>query len=250
VETVIRLHDVSKRFGELSVVDEFDATVAAGEIISLVGPSGCGKSTLLRLMSGVEEVSEGSIDLRVPPERIGFIFQDVRLLPWRTALQNTTFVLRDRIVDKNERTERALQALDRVGLSGFTDYLPHHLSGGMRKRVAIARALAIDAELVLLDEPFSDLDLPLRLLLIEEIHRLLKDGGRTAVYVTHDIREALVLSDRVFVMSARPTRVKEIVSFDGPLLMDGVARATSADLLKTEARIIDVLRAETLLQMG
>lgn len=250
MQSVIDLKGVSKRFGDLSVVDDFSAIVAAGEIVSLVGPSGCGKSTLLRLMAGVEAVSGGSIDLHVPPERIGFIFQDVRLLPWRTALKNVTFVLRDRIGDKNDRVERAMQALLRVGLGDFTEYLPHQLSGGMQKRVAIARALAIDAELILFDEPFSDLDLPLRLLLIREIHDLLKDGGKTAVYVTHDIREALTLSDRVLVMSARPTRVKEIVSFDGLRSFDGDHQTTSPELLKTEARIISVLQSETQRQMA
>ncbi len=246
---VLQLDNVSKRFGDLPVIESFSATLAAGEIISLVGPSGCGKSTLLRLIAGVEGVSDGRIQRHIAPEQIGVVFQDVRLLPWRTALQNVTFVLRDRIPDKERRQERALKALHLVGLDSFTDFLPHQLSGGMQKRVAIARALAIEAELILFDEPFSDLDLPLRLLLIQEIQQILRRGGKTAVYVTHDIREALALSDRVYVLSARPARVKEVVDLGDVPPGDMARGMTSPERLAIEARIIAALQAEIAPQM-
>ncbi|PID86043.1 MAG: ABC transporter ATP-binding protein [Chloroflexi bacterium] len=239
---VVQLDNVSKQFGSLAVIEQFSATLAVGDIVSLVGPSGCGKSTLLRLIAGVEEVSDGHIHCHIPPEKIGFVFQDVRLLPWRTALQNITFVLRDRISHKAERQERAQQALHRVGLTGFADYLPQQLSGGMKKRVAIARALAIEADLILLDEPFSDLDLPLRLLLIQEVQELLKGGGKTAVYVTHDIREALTLSDRVYVLSARPARIKETVHLNNLPHRGQVNGVHSPELLAIETRIIAALQ--------
>ncbi len=245
---IVQLQHVAKQFGTLPVIADVSVTLVAGEIISLVGPSGCGKSTLLRIIAGVETVGDGQMQRYIAPERIGFVFQDVRLLPWRTALENITFVLRDRIADKTQRYARAQRALQGVGLAGFEGYFPHQLSGGMQKRAAIARALAIDAELILFDEPFSDLDLPLRLLLIQEIQHVLKDRGKTAVYVTHDIREALTLSDRVYVLSARPAYVKEIIDLHELPRRESRTGALTPELLAIEARIIAALQTETRVQ--
>jgi NitT/TauT family transport system ATP-binding protein len=201
---------------------------------------------LLRLVAGVETPGAGEIRRHVPPEQIGFVFQDLRLLPWRTALQNVTFVLRDRLLAQWQQESRARTALARVGLADFCHYHPAQLSGGMQKRVAIARALAIDAELILFDEPFADLDLPLRLLLIQDIHRVLKEERKTAIYVTHDIREALTFSDRVFVLTARPARVKEVISLAGQERLNG---RVSLDLMGTEARVMASMQVETQRQM-
>jgi NitT/TauT family transport system ATP-binding protein len=247
MDSAIQFENVSKQFGNLPVIEDFSARIAPGEIVSLVGPSGCGKSTLLRLVAGVEALDRGRIKRNIPLERIGFVFQDVRLLPWRTALQNVTFVLRNRLPTAKQRDERARAALKRVGLADFSDYLPAQLSGGMQKRVAIARALTIDPELILLDEPFSDLDLGLRLLLIQDIQRLLREGGKTAWYVTHDIREALILSDRVFVLSARPARMKDVITLPKTEQTSG---ALSPELLEIEQRVIAMLRVETQQQMA
>ncbi|NCC31195.1 MAG: ABC transporter ATP-binding protein [Chloroflexia bacterium] len=248
MQPYMQLSHVTKQFGPLPVIADISLSLDAGEIVSLVGPSGCGKSTLLRIIAGVEHVSSGTIRHQIPPDRIGFVFQDVRLLPWRSALQNISFVLRDRIADGVAREAYAQQTLQRVGLADFSGYLPQQLSGGMQKRVAIARALAIDAELILFDEPFSDLDLPLRLLLIEEIAQMLKEGNKMAVYVTHDIREALILSDRVYVLSARPTRIRQTVLLHAPPGQRQHKGSLTPELRVIEAEIIAALQQESLEQ--
>jgi NitT/TauT family transport system ATP-binding protein len=208
MDTYLNLHAISKTFDDLLVIQELSLQVQPGEILSLVGPSGCGKSTLLRIIADLETIEQGEIHRQVMPHQIGFIFQDVRLLPWRSALQNVLFVLKDRIPDTQLRETRAQNVLQQVGLAEFVHFPPANLSGGMRKRVAIARALAIDPDLLLFDEPFSDLDLPLRMTLLVDIQRLLHAGQKTAIYVTHDVREALLISDRIVVLTARPARIK------------------------------------------
>jgi NitT/TauT family transport system ATP-binding protein len=244
---LIELRNVQKTFDRLPVIDNISECIASGEIISLVGPSGCGKSTLLRLIAGTELPDGGKITCRVTPDKIGFIFQDARLLPWRSALQNVLFVLKNRIANPNEREARARDALQRVGLADFANYPPAKLSGGMQKRVTIARALAIQADLLLFDEPFSDLDLPLRMTLIQDIQKLLRDGSKTAIYVTHDIREALILSDRVLVLAARPTWVKEVITLTKAERSNGML---SPELLAIEANVIASLSAEARQRMA
>jgi len=241
---LIEFNAVSQSFDGLSVIENISGELAPGEIISLVGPSGCGKSTLLRLAAGALAPTGGVVQTRVEPEEIGFVFQDVRLLPWKSALENITFVLRNRLLATWQQEARARKVLARVGLADFQDYLPQKLSGGMQKRVAIARALAIDPQLLLFDEPFSDLDLPLRMLLIEDILRLLKEGNKTAIYVTHDIREALTLSDRIYLLSARPTRILEVIDLRN--LNDN----KDTNLRQIESRMIGLLQAETKKQMA
>ncbi len=239
---LIELKGVKKAFDGLSVIDGLSESIAAGEIVSLVGPSGCGKSTLLRLIAGAETPDQGEIVRRITSDKIGYIFQDVRLLPWRSAMQNVLFVLKDRISDPNERTSRARSALRRVDLADFADYPPAKLSGGMQKRVAIARALAVDPDLLLLDEPFSDLDMPLRLLLIEEMQDLLKGTGKTVVYVTHDIREAIIWSNKIYVLTGRPARVKSVISLkQGDVVSHG---QLTPKLQAIERRVIEMLQEE------
>ena len=242
---IVHFEKVTKKFGDLAVVDEISGSIFQGEIVSLVGPSGCGKSTLLRMIVGVETASGGKIQCHIQPKQIGFVFQDVRLLPWKTALQNITFVLRDRFLAQRQQESRARKVLARVGLADFQNYLPAQLSGGMQKRVAIARALAIDPELLIFDEPFSDLDLPLRMLLIEDIHRLLKNGDKTAIYVTHDIREALTLSDRVYILSARPARIVEVITLNGKRRESGQNASLTPELAEIETQILAILQNQT-----
>jgi len=241
---LVELKSVAKSFGDLSVIEDISGELMPGEIISLVGPSGCGKSTLLRLIAGAISPTNGTIHSQIKPEEIGFVFQDVRLLPWKSALENITFVLRNRLLEEWQQEAQAKQALARVGLADFKDYLPQKLSGGMQKRVAIARSLAIDPKLLLFDEPFSDLDLPLRMLLIEDILSLLKDGGKTAIYVTHDIREALTLSDRIYLLSARPTHILDVID-----LKNLHADDKDISLRIIETRMIAALLVETKKQM-
>ncbi len=239
---LIELKGVKKAFDGLPVIDGLSESIAAGEIVSLVGPSGCGKSTLLRLIAGAETPDQGEIVRRITPDKIGYIFQDVRLLPWRSALQNVLFVLKDRIRDPSERKSRAMGALRQVGLADFADYPPAKLSGGMQKRVAIARALAVDPDLLLLDEPFSDLDMPLRLLLIEEVQNMLKGTGKTVIYVTHDVREAIIWSKRIYVLTSRPARVKSVISLkQGDVVAHG---QLTPKLQAIERNVIEMLQEE------
>jgi NitT/TauT family transport system ATP-binding protein len=196
------------------VIERLDLTIGAGEFVSLLGPSGCGKTTLLRMMDGLTSPDEGSITIgtqtiTAPTPSVGFVFQADALWPWRTVLQNVTFGLEmlGRERRENERIGREL--LELVGLTGFERHHPHELSGGMRQRVNIARALAIDPDVLLLDEPFAALDAQTREVMQLELLRIWQTRRKTVVFVTHQIDEAVFLSDRVVVMSARPGRIRE-----------------------------------------
>ncbi|HWN35072.1 MAG TPA: ABC transporter ATP-binding protein [Pseudonocardia sp.] len=226
----LRFAGVAKRFdtGTLALAD-VELAVAPGEFVSVVGPSGCGKSTLLRLASGLSAPSAGRIEPR--SDRLAYVFQDPTLLPWRSAQANVELVLELNTgagrLAKPQRRARAARALKTVGLAGFERQLPAHLSGGMRMRVSLARALVLDPDLFLFDEPFGALDEITRLHLQEELQRLFLSrpagsansaGACGALFITHSVSEAVFLSDRVLVMSARPGRiVAEIeVPFDRP----------------------------------
>lgn len=196
----------------LPVLDSIDLSVAAGEFIALLGPSGCGKSTLLRLISGLEQPTAGSITAdgslidRPDPSRI-LVFQDPTLFPWATVWNNVATGLDARGVLRKER-RRVDAALDLVGLHGFANAYPHQLSGGMAQRAALARALVNDPGLLLLDEPLGKLDSLTRLSLQTELVSLWRTAGFTAILVTHDVEEALLLTSRVIVLSERPARIK------------------------------------------
>ena len=204
--SALRLIGVGKRFATgTEALSGVDLTIGPGEFVSVVGPSGCGKSTLLRLASGLEKPTEGRIELT--GERLAYVFQDPTLLPWRTALRNVELVTELHGAPRQERRTRAREALRTVGLEGFETQLPAHLSGGMRMRVSLARALVLDPELFLFDEPFGALDEITRLRMQEELGRLAHAGTFTALFITHSVSEAVYLSDRVLVMSARPGRM-------------------------------------------
>ncbi|MCX7848635.1 MULTISPECIES: ABC transporter ATP-binding protein [unclassified Thermus] len=200
---LLKLEGVRKRFGEHEVLKGIDLEVYPGEILALLGPSGCGKTTLLRVVAGLESPEEGRVVLEgreitpLPPERrgIGFVFQDYALFPHLTALGNVAFGLKGK-----DRWERARKALERVGMTLFQDRRPGELSGGQQQRIALARALAPGPKLVLLDEPFSSLDASLRAATREEVRKILKETGTTALLVTHDQEEALSFADRLGVM--------------------------------------------------
>lgn len=209
---VLSVRDLVKRYAPdaPAVVREVSFDVADGEIVALLGPSGCGKTTTLRCVAGFERTTGGTIQVdgttladvhtHVPPEErgIGLVFQEYALFPHLSVIDNVMFGLRDR--PKADRRQRALEALDRVGLRPFADRSPHHLSGGQQQRVALARTLAPEPHLILLDEPFSNLDALLRQSTRQEVRALLKDKGMSAVLVTHDQEEALSFADRVAVM--------------------------------------------------
>jgi NitT/TauT family transport system ATP-binding protein len=213
--------NLSKRFGTLEALRDINFSVNSGAFVSIVGPSGCGKTTFLRIVAGLEEATAGEvrIDGRAvsgPGSDRGFVFQQDSLLPWRTVLANA--FIGPEIGGKTGEPERrrTLDLLRLVGLAGFENYFPRQLSGGMRQRVNLARALAIDPDILLMDEPFSALDAQSREIMQTELLRIWEQGRKTALFVTHQIDEAVFLSDRVFVFARRPGRVQECVEIDLP----------------------------------
>ena len=208
---------ISHRFGELDVLDDVSFQVAAGEVVAIVGPSGCGKSTLLSILGGLLRPGKGAAELRGAPPAdslnpLTFVFQDFALLPWSTVEENVAFPLLHAALSAGERRAVVGDALRRTGLTDFRTTYPKQLSGGMRQRVGIARALAVRPAILLMDEPLSALDSQTRELLMEDFVRLLADGAMGAVYVTHNLEEAVRLADRIVVLSRRPGRIQEIVT--------------------------------------
>jgi len=208
---------ISHRFGDLEVLDDVSFTVGAGEVVAIVGPSGCGKSTLLSILGGLLQPSGGMAEWRGAPPAgslnpLTFVFQDFALLPWCTVEENVEFPLLHTGLSVAERRAVVEDALRRTSLSDFRGTYPKQLSGGMRQRVGIARALAVRPAILLMDEPLSALDSQTRELLMEDFIRLLADGSMGAVYVTHNLEEAVRLADRIVVLSRRPGRVREVIS--------------------------------------
>lgn len=200
------LENLGKRFGGgPAVLDGVDARFGQGEFVALLGASGCGKSTLLNIIAGLDLPSSGALE--VPAEGAAFMFQDPALFPWLTARGNVELALKLRGVGKAARRRRATELLELVRLGEAAGKRPHELSGGMRQRVALARALSQDRQLLLMDEPFAALDAITRDLLHEELERIWRETGRTIVFVTHNVREAVRLGHRVLLLSSRPGRV-------------------------------------------
>jgi NitT/TauT family transport system ATP-binding protein len=207
---------------EFTAIEDVTLDVKAGEFMVIVGPSGCGKSTLLDLLAGLTKPSGGQILLDGKPvagpalDR-GVVFQQYALFPWRTALGNVEFGLETQGVPEKERRARAREFLDLVGLSGFEDRHPHELSGGMKQRVAIARSLAYDPEVLMMDEPFAALDAQTRETLQAELVRIWEKSGKTILFITHGIDEAVCLGQRVAIMTSRPGRIKKVIEIPAQL---------------------------------
>jgi NitT/TauT family transport system ATP-binding protein len=204
------------RWSDFTAVEGVDLEVAAGEFVVLVGPSGCGKSTLLDLLGGLTAPTSGQVlvdgkPVTGPGLDRGIVFQQYALLPWRTAQGNVEFGLEATGVPRRERAARAREFLELVGLGGFEQRHPHELSGGMKQRVAIARSLAYDPDVLLMDEPFAALDAQTRESLQDELLRIWERTGKTIVFITHGIEEAVYLGQRVAVLTSRPGRVKQVV---------------------------------------
>jgi NitT/TauT family transport system ATP-binding protein len=235
---------VSKVYGSgrsaLLALDKVSLTVAPGEFVCLIGASGCGKSTLLSLVAGLDTVTAGQVS--TDGQRVSLMFQEPALFPWLTAGRNVELALRARGVPKAERRQRTAELLHTVNLDGFGDKRPHELSGGMRQRVAMARALAQDADVLLMDEPFGALDAMTRDLLHDELERICAEREQTLtiLFVTHNVREAVRLGDRVILLSSRPGRVID----EYPVPRRGPRRIDSVEVAEMAAKITDRLREE------
>lgn len=220
----IELNGVEKVYktaqGELDALSDINLIVEEGEFLCIIGPSGCGKSTLLRILAGLYRQTTGEVIIHQngsssrPTNAV--VFQEYAIFPWRTVSQNVNFGLEMRGIPRTERAERTREYLAKVGLAQFADHYPYQLSGGMKQRVALARALANDPEILLMDEPFGALDAQTRAVLQEELVRIWEEEQKTVVYVTHSIEEAIMLGDRVVLMTARPGKIKSTYKVNLP----------------------------------
>ena len=213
--------DVSQRFGDLVVLDHVRFSIGANEFLCLLGRSGCGKTTVANLMAGLLPCSEGSVTIDgvpVDPRRheLAFVFQEPSLWPWRTVRNNIGIGLEIKHVPAHEIDRRVGEMIELVGLGGFEDYYPYQISGGMKQRVAIARAFAVDADLILMDEPFAALDAQTRTSMQAEVLRIWEKRKTTVVFVTHNLEEAVYLAERIIVLTEKPTRIKASLAVDLP----------------------------------
>jgi NitT/TauT family transport system ATP-binding protein len=224
-EIIIRAEHVTKTFisrkGQVEAVKDFSIDVQKGKVVCIVGASGCGKSTFLNMVAGFIQPTSGRVLLEGKPitgiePRCGMIFQSYALFPWMTVLDNVAFGLRLKGVRKRERYQQARHWIEMVGLQGFEDAYPGELSGGMQQRVALSRVLANEPDVLLCDEPFAALDAMTRQIMQQELLRIVQQSGKTVIFITHSIDEALILSDWLVVMSARPGQVKAIYENDLP----------------------------------
>lgn len=242
----LTVEGLSHRYGSTEVLSDIGLEVEPGRIVCLIGPSGCGKSTLLRMIGGLERPDEGRVrmDGAANPDSLNpltYIFQDFALLPWRTAAGNVSLVLEGHGLPRARREAIIADVLARTRLSDFADALPRQLSGGMRQRVAIARALAVSPEVLLMDEPLSALDAQTRELLMDDLVGLWVRQPFSAVYVTHNLAEAVRMGHSIVILSRRPGRVREVVGIDMPL----AERATRMEeLAPLQRRLWELMRDE------
>jgi len=244
----IVVEELAQSFDSLTVIERMNLAIAEGEFLAVVGPSGCGKSTLLRVLAGLVRPSGGRVlidgeEVQGPNPRHNMVFQEHALYPWRTVFQNVALGLEIQGRERNQIEESVTGLLAMVGLERFASYYPRQLSGGMRQRAALARVLAVDPDVLLLDEPFGALDAMTRLTLQDELLRLWVHSGKTVVLVTHDVEEALVLSDRVVIMSTIPGRVREIIEVKEKRPRD----RGSASLAAIKRTILGILGLESVI---
>ncbi|MQA60255.1 MAG: ATP-binding cassette domain-containing protein [Actinophytocola sp.] len=216
-DPAVRVVDLAKVFaGGVRALDGVTFDIPRGELTSIIGPSGCGKTTTLKIIAGLLDATSGQVEIngtpvtRPGPDR-AFVFQDFALMPWATVLRNAAFGLELRGVPRKEREATAREYVAKVGLSRFEDAYPHQLSGGMRQRVGLARALAVDAEILLMDEPFASVDEQIRRKFQEDLLRLLSEEDKTVIFVTHSIEEAVYVSDQIVIMTRGPSQVSKVV---------------------------------------
>ncbi len=240
---------VSAQRRDVVAIDGVSFRVDPKEFVAIVGPSGCGKSTILNLTAGLDKPSRGSITVdgvpvAGPNSHVGFMLQKDLLLPWRSIVRNVEFGLEARNVARSERRARALKELTRCKLTDFADHYPYQLSGGMRQRAALARTLAIDPAIVLLDEPFSALDAQTKMLLQKSFGATIATSEVTALLITHDLAEAVAMSDRIVVLSERPGRVVEEIRVDLPDRDNPIARRAHPRAGAYIARLFELMRLD------
>jgi len=215
-ESAVSVRNISKNYGDVEALRDMSLEFPRGQLTSLLGPSGCGKTTLLKIIAGLLEPTSGQVEVNGktvsgPGKDRAFVFQDFALLPWATVIRNVAFGLEMRGVAASEREAIAEKYIKEVGLAGFEQSYPHELSGGMRQRVGLARALAVDADVLLMDEPFSAVDEQTRRKFQEDLLNLVQIENKTFIFVTHSIEEAVYVSDQIAILLPRPSRVSEII---------------------------------------
>ncbi|PLT32442.1 ABC transporter ATP-binding protein [Bacillus sp. V5-8f] len=236
---------INERKEQVKVLENINLNVEKGSFVSIVGPSGCGKSTLLYLIAGLDKADQGEIRVagnlvtKPGPERV-VVFQEAGLFPWLTVLENVTYGLLLKKMPKEQANQKALEVLKMVHLSRYVDSYPHQLSGGMKQRVSIARALVMEPDILLMDEPFSALDEQTRMVLHKELLEIWRKTKVTIFFVTHNIREAVLLSEQVVVFATRPGKIKETITV--PTMKDGVM--PDGVTLHTEQKILSILQEE------
>lgn len=232
---LIELKNISKSFGNLNVIKEVNLSVKKKEMACLVGPSGCGKSTLLKIIGNLDKPDRGKVKRNY--RKRSFIFQEPRLIPWFNVEKNIEIVLKGERMNKNEQKLAVDKILKTVHLDGFKKYYPDQLSGGMKQRVAIARALVTKIDLLLMDEPFANIDFPLRLMFIHFLDKILSDNI-SGIYVTHDTREAVLICDRIYVLTSRPSTIKKVYKISVP------RKERTLKILKISDEITNLLTEE------
>jgi len=239
VDNAVTVCNVSKSYGDVEALRNLTLDFPRGQLTSLLGPSGCGKTTLLKIIAGLLKADAGDVEVNGKtvtgpgPDR-SFVFQDFALLPWASVLRNVAFGLELRRMAKAEREDIAHRFIRQVGLEGFEQSYPHELSGGMRQRVGLARALSVDAEVVLMDEPFSAVDEQTRRKFQEDLLALVRNENRTFIFVTHSIEEAVYVSDQIAILLPRPSRVLEIIR-------PGGFRHKQAENIRRDSEYLDIV---------
>jgi len=232
----------------LLALNNLSLEIMRGEFAAVIGPSGCGKTTLLNIIAGLIKPTRGAVTVNGTSiqestgmqTKVGMVFQNPLLLPWKTVLENVRWGLDLKGLNRSEANAKAREATRIVGLSGFEDYYPRSLSGGMQQRASLARALVLDSELLLMDEPFANLDAQSREMMRHELARIWEDTRKTILFVTHDTTEAVYLADRIYVLTKRPGTVKEIISLDLPRPRTPATRR-SPEFLQYERRVWELL---------
>ncbi len=238
-ENAVEVRNVFKNYGDVEALRDLTLQFPKGQLTSLLGPSGCGKTTLLKIIAGLIPATSGEVlvngkPVTGPGPDRAFVFQDFALLPWATVLRNVAFGLELRGVPKTQREEIAVKYIKDVGLSGFEQSYPHELSGGMRQRVGLARALSVDAQVLLMDEPFSAVDEQTRRKFQEDLLSLVQNENKTFLFVTHSIEEAVYVSDQIAILLPRPSRVSEIIRPTG-------FRNKDKDSIRRDAEYLDIV---------